>query len=777
MIAAWHRRLWLALVTLTALVAMTSAGATASLLPAGVPASSPGVTAPAAPSVPTPRVVPAADRVLVVPAVVTPTVVNRSTPVRVSGTVTARTGTPLSGARIRAVTEPTELTERPDVAVWAGTRTPARGSVVAETVLPPVAAGQTTSFTLTIPAGKIRSSRVFAALPISLEVVPAPGAAPTGVTHTFVAWQSRKEFLPIRVATLVPLTLAPDVDLFRRDATARTSAWAEQLGPDSRIGRILEGTKGSVVTLAVDPSLFGPESISGPTGAAPAPSTTSLPATAAAAPATSAAAPSATPVPSTTPSGSETSAPGTSTPSPATPSTSTPEPGGGIGALVDGLVTQLRGRDVWALPYADADIAATVDVAPTNPLVRDLIDRAGLVGPMLGTAARTDAFWPVDGRLSAARDRGLKSLVGGTTVKRVGAVVVSQAAITEESAYTPSAVRSSPSGTRLLAFDDDLSALLPEAEISATLATQQFLAESLVLLGERPGTARSVLLAAPRDYDPGSRGLATFLKAISAADWLEPVPADALIRSPGPSTPLVQQTPRRAPAAIAPAPVLTANRLGALAEQRDTLLQVATVLRDGAAFKATYREVLDELASVRWRETPEEWQRLSDSVVADVKAATSAIKIVPQGVNFLAAQGILRITVRNGLDYTIEGIRLVVEPDNPRMTVEQPGPITIGPGAMTTVRVPATALAAGRVDIRAYLTTADGTPIGQPAIMKVSANPLDSTFYWSGAILVGLVLLAGVIRTIRKGKSRVEEIGDLESVVAQVEGIEEGDRG
>lgn len=444
---------------------------------------------------------------------------------------------------------------------------------------------------------------------------------------------------------------------------------------------------------------------------------------------------------------------------------------------MDGLVTQLRGRDVWALPYADADIAATVDVAPTNPLVRDLIDRAGLVGPMLGTAARTDAFWPVDGRLSAARDRGLKSLVGGTTVKRVGAVVVSQAAITEESAYTPSAVRSSPSGTRLLAFDDDLSALLPEAEISATLATQQFLAESLVLLGERPGTARSVLLAAPRDYDPGSRGLATFLKAISAADWLEPVPADALIRSPGPSTPLVQQTPRRAPAAIAPAPVLTANRLGALAEQRDTLLQVATVLRDGAAFKATYREVLDELASVRWRETPEEWQRLSDSVVADVKAATSAIKIVPQGVNFLAAQGILRITVRNGLDYTIEGIRLVVEPDNPRMTVEQPGPITIGPGAMTTVRVPATALAAGRVDIRAYLTTADGTPIGQPAIMKVSANPLDSTFYWSGAILVGLVLLAGVIRTIRKGKSRVEEIGDLESVVAQVEGIEEGDRG
>jgi hypothetical protein len=197
----------------------------------------------------------------------------------------------------------------------------------------------------------------------------------------------------------------------------------------------------------------------------------------------------------------------------------------------------------------------------------------------------------------------------------------------------------------------------------------------------------------------------------------------------------------------------------------------------GAAFVATYRVVLDVLASTRWRSDPAAWQELSDSVVADTRAATSAIKVRPQGVNFLAAQGVLRITVANGLDYTVEGIRLVVEPTNPRMTVEQPEPITIGPGALTTVRVQATALAAGRVDIRAYLTTADGTPIGQPAIMRVSANPLDSTFYWVGAILVALVLLFGLVRTIRKGTSRVDEIGDLEAVVAQVESMEEAERG
>jgi hypothetical protein len=127
---------------------------------------------------------------------------------------------------------------------------------------------------------------------------------------------------------------------------------------------------------------------------------------------------------------------------------------------------------------------------------------------------RTNALWPVDGALPAARDKALRSLVAGTTVKRVGAVIVSQAAVSGASAYTPSAVRATPTGTPLLAFDDELSGLLPRAEISATLATQQFLAETLVLLGERPGTARSVLVAAPRDYDPAAGGLTTFFRAV-----------------------------------------------------------------------------------------------------------------------------------------------------------------------------------------------------------------------------------------------------------------------
>ena len=275
MTRAWHRRLLLSLVTLTALVMSGGPGAGATPPPTQEARSATPAEGPPRPS--TPHVTPQADRVVIVPGTLTPTVVNRTTPVLVSGTVTARTDVPLSGARVRLVTEPTSLGQRGSVATWAGSRRPARGSVVAEAPLPAVAAGQTTTFSLTVPAGRITSPEVFAALPVSIEVVPSANAAPSGVTHTFLAWQARKEYVALRVATLLPLTLGPDVDLWSRDDAVRTAAWAEHVGPGSRLERIVAGSAGSRATLVVDPSLFGPELAASGEGSTPTSGATETP--------------------------------------------------------------------------------------------------------------------------------------------------------------------------------------------------------------------------------------------------------------------------------------------------------------------------------------------------------------------------------------------------------------------------------------------------------------------------------------------------------------------
>ena len=304
---------------------------------------------------------------------------------------------------------------------------------------------------------------------------------------------------------------------------------------------------------------------------------------------------------------------------------------------------------------------------------------------------------------------------------------------------------------------------------SPTQTTQRFLAETLVLLGELPGRQRSVLVAAPRTYDPDPAALASFLRATEGAAWLDSVTASSLLADSGSDRALPQEPPSNPPDPAAPAPTLTGLRLEQLATQRNTLDRVATVLRDGAEFERTYGELLDELASARWRYQPASWTTLSNSVSADVRNATSAIRVVPRRtqINFLAEHGNLRITVENGLNYAIDDLRLVVAPTSPRLqVVAQPGPISIsaGPGARSNVNVAVHAVAAGRADVVAYLTTADGTRIGSEARIPAATNPLDSTFYWIGGVLAGLVLLAGVVRTVLKGTSRIDEIGDLDDV-------------
>jgi hypothetical protein len=446
-----------------------------------------------------------------------------------------------------------------------------------------------------------------------------------------------------------------------------------------------------------------------------------------------------------------------------------------IGRLGDELETQLRGRSVWALPYADADVAATVAVDPSNSLVRDLVTRASTLATRLGQPARTDIVWPVDGLMPAGREQGIQTLLSGTSVKKAAGIVVNAAAVSRTTGYTQTARRVTAAGTRLLAYDPRLSALLPtRTDPSPVLSIQRYLAETLVLLGERAGTSRSVLVTAPRTYDPDGAALATFLAATSSAPWLEPVDASSLLSDSGTEQAVEQASPATPVASAAPPAVLTARRLAQMAEQRETLLSVSSVLRDGAEFERTYREVLDELASTRWRYQPGSWATLSASVARDIRAATSAIRVVPRTstINLLAENGTLRITVENGLDYTVQDIRLRVVPDNPRIrVVEQPGPVTIGPLSRTNVPVEVVAVAAGPAQIRAYLTTADGTRIGSPATIPMAANPLDGAIYWVGGILVGLVLLAGVVRAVLKGTSRVDEIADIEALTAAHESI------
>ncbi|MEO7752956.1 MAG: DUF6049 family protein [Terracoccus sp.] len=709
---------------------------------------------------------------------VTPSVVRPGDAVTITGTVTAPSSEPLTTPVVAVVLGADDLSSRASIDAWADGSGAARGRSLTTVTLPTVASGASTTFVAAVPAGGVRSGKAFTALPISVEVRPAGADTPTGATRSFLAWHARKEYEPLRVATLLPVTLDPVMDLFDSDAAARDAAWTAVIGPESRVQRILDGTRGTPVALAVDPAVLGPDPVRADVQApevSPSPTSSPSPAPTATTPSATTTSPSATPPASTDPATPSSTPTPTATATQTAPPIATGTPGGGpaqtpaISALAGELAAGLTGRTLWALPYADADLAATVDSSPGNTLVRDLVSRRTTLSSVLGVPVRDDVAWPVDGLLPPGRETGLTTAYAATPADPLAGIVVDQSAVTTTGAYTPTARRVASGGTRLIASDARLSALLPtRSEPNAVLATQRYLAESLALLGERPGTPRAVLVTASRTYDPDATELAAFLAATATAPWIERVDPGSLLQDSGSDRAVAAMTPRRAPTSSVPPPTLTSRRLDDLAHEQRTIADVATVLRDGDQFAATYGELLDELTSARWRYRPASWVELNATVTADTRAATSAIKVVGRSVNFLAESGTLQVTVENGLDYTVEDIRLRLVPTNPRMQVdEQPGPISIGPSSKRVVPVAVTAVAAGQVNIRAYLTTADGTPIGSPTVIPVSANPIDGAIYWVGGALVGLVLLIGLARTLLRGTPRIDEIGDIATLSAR----------
>ena len=102
-------------------------------------------------------------------------------------------------------------------------------------------------------------------------------------------------------------------------------------------------------------------------------------------------------------------------------------------------------------------------------------------------------------------------------------------------------------------------------------------------------------------------------------------------------------------------------------------------------------------------------------------------------------------------DGTVENVKLTVEASNPRLRIDsQPPILRIGPRSRATVNVSVTALAAGSVPLRTTLTTPDGTVIGQGADVQVRVTPTGNWVYWGLGGAAGLILLLGIVRTVRR---------------------------
>jgi len=603
-------------------------------------------------------------------------------------------------------------------------------------------------FVLTIPAKEISHRESFAVLPLRVDLfgLVRTSSQPVGHLNTFLpTLASIKAYEPLSMAWLVPLTLDPDPALHGMDSPARTAAWTKAIGPGSRLDRLVQGTKDAKVTWAIDPAILGPRpNPSNPTPSAP---------------------PGATP----TPSAADPPPPGSST---------LPDP---VAEATTALARRLRAaaprHTLWSLPYADPDLAALLPFTPAKGALAALVSRSSAVEAAVGPA-RTDIAWPVEGTTTPQREAQLKRAF---TAPGLAAAVVSAATLPSRNGSADDATRKSAAGLPVLAYDEALSRTVAQtsAVSRAAITIQRFLADSMALLGERPGTRnRSVLIAQPRTFAGDPSVLRSLFAAIANAPWLVTTTTEQLLAAsaklapevPVPGTTATQPTQPTEPTASATSPPvgkalpdplkpgvspLTPSHLRTIAGMASAITGVASILDDGQLFRDRWTDAQVQQLSARWRGHPDGLVAIETATTLAIARLSRGVKVAPSSVNFFADRGVLQVTVVNDLSVPIHDVHLTLTPAQPRLLIEQqPGRLRIGARSRANVRLQVTAIAAGLVPIEAILTTRNGTPLGDNARLNVRVQPTSTWIYWVLGGLAAMILLLGTYRSLRRGSTR-----------------------
>jgi hypothetical protein len=425
----------------------------------------------------------------------------------------------------------------------------------------------------------------------------------------------------------------------------------------------------------------------------------------------------------------------------------------------------------YTLPDRDPDLAA---LAHAN--VRTTGARSFLHSPRMGNwpvpeTWHTNLAWPADGAvpdlqtlgLAVSADRpnvvvsgGLRVLDGGT---ETGRAEVRTSSGTAHAAVTDSTLTHVfLSATDLAQADATSTESATETRstgtgTAATTAegTQRLLAETAAVVSQSPAEPPTMSIVTPRTWTPDADAANSILKALDDADWIETTTLDTLFAQDAPEVVRTSLPTRRVAK-----DELSTTSVAALEHARDAVVTFSSVAVDnpGPIWRPGVTRLTAPLA-VAQRADP----GLRDVLVRRTLDATDqlthgSVTVVPrQDINFITDVGNIPVRVRNalGVDATVT---VVLRPDHPRLTVDRRSTETVPAGQEIDVQVPVRAIGSGDVAVTAQLLTPTGAKITDDSSFQVRVRAgWEEVGTWIAAGLVALLFLAGIWRTVRRGRS------------------------
>lgn len=579
---------------------------------------------------------------------------------------------------------------------WSEGEDPVFGTLLAETTLEDVPAGETVPFTLTVDGSDLAPGVTVGASWLSIQ-------SPDTAVHTFIGIHRAKEYEPLEVVWGVPLLLPADATLFGATSSSRADAWEEVVGEDSRIAELTAEPPTENEAWLLDPTLVReppepPDDL--PTDEAEAANAEQQVRS----------------------------------------------------ERAEAIRETLVGEQTIVLPRGDADTAAGTTSKSAHRMVEPQVDNGVRLAKRLDAVG--NVTWPADENATEDRSRGYNSLYPG---KARPTVLTSDTSF-QPSGFTPTGGTRTTSDTPVIVRDSDLSQLVGDldAGTNPSLARQRLIAGTAALLGERPGTPRTIFIVPDRDTTPDPTAYARLRTQAEEIPWLRTGDVTRMLNSARGDT-AESWTPRTssqlAEAGVrGPEQELDAARSRRLGRNLESLTTFASVRSDGETWLPWIRPRLMQVTSARWREGGD-IAEVHNHFTKAVTLTREELEVSSGDVNFFADTGRLQITVINKTDVELTNLQVDVHPENPSLRFDSPAkPLTIGPNGRQTISVRASALAAARVPVDVNVYAPDGTDLTAPATLYVLVRPTGNVVYWIIGGAAALLLAVGTWRTVRGGR-------------------------
>ena len=426
-------------------------------------------------------------------------------------------------------------------------------------------------------------------------------------------------------------------------------------------------------------------------------------------------------------------------------------------AWLSGLSGATAGQQVFLTPYGDTDVAALSHVGLDPDLIRAFADRKIGQQILRLPSASDDIAWP-DGGLADS------SVLGNLAVNRIKTVVLASSVMPpagQPPSYTPSAQATAPSGigTRLnvLLADDTITQILHSegsAGPGAAFATRQrFLAETAMIVAERPQLARSLVVAPPRRWNPAPGLAGDLLSETVHAPWLKPATLAALAAAKHPTG----QVRRKAlPSRQVSKQELSASYLGQV-ESLDTAASVQGSIHvpQVPGYLGTSLAALESSAWRGRHEAAGIRQGLIRRVSRYLAAQGRKVSIIDRSqITLGGSSGKVPISITNRLPGTVQ-VRLHARvPPDKRLTVEPfDNLVSIPAGKTMTIRVPVHASTVGVTYVTLNLLAPDGKPLpGTVVRLSVHATRFGTLALVIICAALGVFVLTAFARAIRRGR-------------------------